>query len=352
MFMNQRGNARLYGSMIMLFLIIVPVVIYQAAVSPSRQQQKSAEISVAVTGYKEAQLFKQTLPVISGLLYELLVTDEQNRTFSLVKFSVEESGILTNEFGHALTGDVFTLPEQLEGVKSASLNLTDGVSGGISILFLNGFLINDRIILRFPHIDLEKISGQFMLGTPTDNNTFLNERSGLWFGSILKNESGLDLPPLPTGWIYEGWGVVKGQTLTTGRFANASDPDVFSGFSDNKAPAPSFPGEDFLRDPPVLVFPDLTFPVDLGGQVAAITIEPNHNNVDPTGSGPFPLKILQADIPGRADAYRAYDFEVVNRGELPESTFLTFFLLRFLRLFSSSNSACSSGVACPDQTRI
>ena len=104
--------------------------------------------------------------------------------------------------------------------------------------------------------------------------------------------AGLDLPILPDGWVYEGWGVTQGTPLSTGRFTDPAAADDASPFSDG---GPAFPGEDFLTDLPDGVTP----PVDLadGSSLIVVSVEPDLAGIDPTGSGPFALKPLALEVP-------------------------------------------------------
>ena len=122
---------------------------------------------------------------------------------------------------------------------------------------------------------------------------------------------GLSLPGLPPGWEFEGWAVIGGVPVTTGRFTDANGPDDGAPFSATTNPAPPFPGEDFLQGAPA----GLTFPLDLAGETAVITIEPSPDN-DPA---PFTLKPLIGAIPAGAVAMTPYDMD--NRTtEFPTAT--------------------------------
>jgi hypothetical protein len=128
-----------------------------------------------------------------------------------------------------------------------------------------------------------------------------NELSGIWFldpssGTVM---AGLDLPDLSgTDWTYEGWVVIDGVPVTTGRFDMASGADGFDGYSSTEA-APPFPGEDFLMEAP----DGLTFPTDLSGTKAVISIEPRMDD----DAGPFQFKPLVGDVPADAEDHVVYD---------------------------------------------
>ncbi len=122
-------------------------------------------------------------------------------------------------------------------------------------------------------------SGVFTLWTPTDNND-TNNQSGVWF--LRPNNgnpvAGLNLPTLPTGWMYEGWVEVRNSSnqlinLSTGRFQGVTGEDMEDAFSANNFPAPQFPGEDFVS-PNILALAGLNSSPDLKSKKIFITVEP------------------------------------------------------------------------------
>tara|TARA_R110002033_G_scaffold47786_5_gene93263 strand:+ start:45578 stop:46489 length:912 start_codon:yes stop_codon:yes gene_type:complete len=133
------------------------------------------------------------------------------------------------------------------------------------------------------------ISGEFIIAAPTGTGVEEEKYSGIWFlnnatGSAV---AGLELPTLEAGWKYEGWVVIEGVPVTTGTFTSidgADDAGTFSGAN----PGPAFPGEDFLLNAPS----GLTFPTDVRGKIAVISIEPYPDNSE----APFTLKPLAGDI--------------------------------------------------------
>lgn len=148
--------------------------------------------------------------------------------------------------------------------------------------------------------NFDAATGIYILATPT-NGSETNENSGIWFLSLAGGSpaQGLDLPALPSGWEYEGWAVVDGTPLTTGKFLNPDSSDLSAPYSDTMA-APPFPGEDFLLHAPA----GMTFPLDLAGGTAVITIEPDpDNSTAPFGS----LKPLVGAIPDDATDHTDYD---------------------------------------------
>lgn len=142
-------------------------------------------------------------------------------------------------------------------------------------------------------------TGKYILTTPTDGNT-QDENSGVWFidnssGSAM---AGLNLPTLPMGWQYEGWAVIDGKPVTTGKFLSATAADESAPYSGTAVSGPAFPGEDFLQNAPS----GLTFPTDLASQKIVISVEPSPDN----SPAPFLLKPLAGDVPASATSQVVY----------------------------------------------
>jgi len=145
--------------------------------------------------------------------------------------------------------------------------------------------------------DFAQSAGTYILATPTDGMDN-NEKSGIWFLDPMAGPgAGLTLPDLPAGWAYEGWAVQNGTPLSTGTFTNVSGADSFSGFSGMQG-SPPFPGEDFVANAPM----GMTFPLDLSGGTAVISIEPVPDN----SPAPFLLKPLVGGIPMDAADHTPY----------------------------------------------
>lgn len=155
------------------------------------------------------------------------------------------------------------------------------------------------------------IVGKYILATPT-NGAGNNENSGLWFLQLIGGNPavGLTLPTLPAGWIYEGWAVINGSPVTTGTFLRVDTVDNFAPYS-GTMPGPPFPGEDFLVNAPS----GQTFPTNLAGMVAVISIEPFPDN----SASPFTLKPLVKAIPVNAIDHTTYDLDQ-NLGSFPTGT--------------------------------
>ena len=137
--------------------------------------------------------------------------------------------------------------------------------------------------------DFATAAGQFILASPTTEDTN-DDLSGVWFLEVTNDGpvAGLELPELPAGWVYEGWAVIDGQPVSTGRFVDPTAADDFSGFSGADADAPPFPGEDFIQNAPA----GLEFPTNLEGSTIVISIEPETDDSE----APFAFKPLATEV--------------------------------------------------------
>ena len=93
--------------------------------------------------------------------------------------------------------------------------------------------------------------GKFILATPTTDDSG-DELSGIWFLDLITGtpDVSLQLPDLPEGWIYEGWVVMNGMPVTTGKFTQVDAADELAPYSGNDNLGPPFPGEDFVMNAP------------------------------------------------------------------------------------------------------
>jgi len=149
--------------------------------------------------------------------------------------------------------------------------------------------------------DFNAATGTYILATPTDGGMMTDENSGLWWIDPAAGPGpGLSLPTLADGWIYEGWVVINGEVLSTGTFSSASGADGAAPYSGTAA-GPPFPGEDFLVNAPN----GLTFPLDLSGATAVISVEPVPDN----SPAPFTLKPLVAQVPMNAMDHTPYGMD-------------------------------------------
>lgn len=161
--------------------------------------------------------------------------------------------------------------------------------------------------------DFSNAAGQYFLRTPTDESGMNNgnDQYGIWFGTPgMPPTSGFTLPTLPSGWTYEGWVVTSAGPISTGTFTSfdmADGSNQFSGTLNNAGPP--IPGEDFFNNAPT----GQTFPLDLRGKMAVISIEPVPDN----SPMPFLLKPLSSMIDANASfAPTTYNFSQ-NLNSLP-----------------------------------
>lgn len=147
--------------------------------------------------------------------------------------------------------------------------------------------------------DFTTSTGAYILATPTDGGGDTNENSGVWWLDPSAGPgAGLELPVLPTGWAYEGWAVVDGTPISTGRFLTNTGVDQSNIYSSTIASGPSFPGEDLLINAPE----GMSFPTDLAGKTVVISVEPQPDN----SAAPFLLKPLVGAVPADATDHTLY----------------------------------------------
>ncbi|MFQ5967902.1 MAG: hypothetical protein ACE5MI_09875, partial [Acidimicrobiia bacterium] len=121
----------------------------------------------------------------------------------------------------------------------------------------------------------------------------------------------LVLPALPAGWKYEGWAVVDGTPLTTGKFTDVAAADEAAPFG-GPGRMPPFPGEDFVTNAPEGV----TLPTDLSGATIVISVEPDPDDSE----APFALKPLVGQVPEDAEP-EPTSYELgLNISDLPTGT--------------------------------
>lgn len=127
--------------------------------------------------------------------------------------------------------------------------------------------------------DHTNAAGAFFLATPTTADNPNDNDLGVWFLDPTAGPgASLDLPPLPTGWTYEGWVVGSEGPVSTGTFLSGTGPDSDGpGAAAGPDAAPPFPGQDFINPP-----------MSLEGAAVVISVEPTPDN----SPAPFFLKPL------------------------------------------------------------
>ena len=247
-------------------------------------------------------------PLSGGLHYEgWAIVDGQ--PVSTGKFNVDSTGTVLDLTGALKVEGMFHPGVDLEAASAVVITIepegdTDTVPSGTKYLAgdVNGGVAT--LLVSHPAAvgsDFAGSTGKYILATPT-NEIGDDEKSGIWFFDLSSGSPavGLDLPVLPDGWEYEGWAVIDGTPVSTGRFTAFDQVDSHSLHS-GPGSGPEFPGEDFLVNAPE----GLTFPVDLSGAAAVISVEPSPDD-SPT---PFALKPLIGQIPADATDRVTYMLE-------------------------------------------
>lgn len=214
-------------------------------------------------------------------------TVDASGNMSKTSFSLLQSNI-NNADTYVLT--IEPLPDSDPTPSSVHILAGDFNGTSASLTVSHGAALGD---------DFTTSTGGYILATPTDGGMTTNENSGVWWLDPSQGPgAGLALPTLPSGWMYEGWAVIDGTPVSTGKFTDLAAADKAAIFSDVVAAGPPFPGEDFLLNAPS----GLTFPVDLAGKTVVISVEPSPDN----SAAPFLLKPLVGSVPMTATDHTLY----------------------------------------------
>jgi Anti-sigma-K factor rskA len=240
----------------------------------------------------DVRLSARNLPRLQGASYELWAIYGQQK-LSAGKFNVTANGSVTGRLSSSrdpAEADMLAVTIEPRGDRNKAPSAT---------VILAGKPSSAGARLSFP-VDLRRISGSYLLATPTDDDDS-NETAGIWFLTSTMKAS-LQVPAAPAGWAWEGWGATQSTPISTGRFSKAVGADASARYSGPKR-GPAFPGEDFLRRLPRRV----SARVDLadGSSMAVLTLEPNLAGKDPTGAGPFSIKPLVGKVPSGATDHRS-----------------------------------------------
>lgn len=278
---------------------ILGFTIAVAAVAGVAAQAESVAIDLALS-------FENLEPLSSGHYEGWLLVDGKPVTTG--KFLISEGGQIRDLSGNA-EGSFRVAGVGLSKATKFVLTIEpagDSDSVPAAVKPLAGDLSQDKrsaeLIVNLGAASNGPFKGVFVLATPSDAATD-NERAGVWFldRSGVAPVAGLDVPDLSgSDWTYEGWAVINGAKISTGRFdkpEGADDAALYSG----PLPAPPFPGEDFLQNAPG----GSTFPPDLRGATIVLSIEPREDD-DP---GPFQFKPLVGVVPQDAQDHQEYPLE-------------------------------------------
>lgn len=244
-------------------------------------------------------------PLANGYHYEgWAIVGGQPRATG--KFNANASGGLVTLTGAPITGGAFDTGLDLSTASEIVITVepngdTDAIPAATHLLAGNVASGSSALTVGATSAlgsTFASAAGRYVLATPT-NGAMNNENSGIWFMSLLTGSPtvGLTLPTLPAGWQYEGWAVIGGRAVTTGRFLSATSADLSAPFSGTMG-GPPFPGEDYIMNAPS----GLTFPTNLAGGTAVISVEPHPDD----SPAPFTLKPLLANISASAVDHVTY----------------------------------------------
>ncbi len=244
-------------------------------------------------------------PLANGVHYEgWIVVD--GAPVSTGNFNVDADGGLIDLDGASIASPFEAIhTDRAEAVVISIEPADDADPAPSAIKVLGGDVVDGQAELTTAHpaaigTDFTDASGVYILGTPT-TAVEDDELSGVWFigldgGAV----QGLDLPELNEGWIYEGWAVIDGVPVSTGRFTDPAAGDDFNGFSGVDATGPNYPGEDFITNAP----DGVAFPTDLRDGVVVISVEP----IDDDSPAPFALKPLVSEVADGIDDHVVQEF--------------------------------------------
>ena len=252
-------------------------------------------------------------PLANGFHYEgWAIVD--GAALSTGKFNVDDTGAIVDLNDVAIPNGEFEVGGDLSAATAIILTIEpdgDTDTTPAATHYIAGSVSASSASLTVGHAsalgdDFSGASGDYILATPTDGAD-TNENSGIWFLSLATGSpaAGLTLPDLPAGWVYEGWAVIDGTPVTTGTFTKVDSVDLADPYSGTEA-GPPFPGEDFLNN----ATSGLTFPTDLAGRTAVISIEPSPDD----DSAPFTLKPLVSVIPSDVTDHVTYLINNISSG--------------------------------------
>lgn len=287
----RRRRSRILGTGLAILLAATSVAIAPASIGA---QEAESGPDQPVSGFPIDLDFVGLEPLGEGFVYEgWIVVD--GTPVSTGRFIIEEI-----DGDRTYVADSLATQSDLENASDFVLTIEPAVGDDpapAAAKPLGGAIVDGVAQLTHAHPaalgnDFSSAAGQFIIATPTTADDTSDDYSGVWFLEITDEGpvAGLDLPTLPDGWVYEGWAVIDGQPVSTGRFVDANGPDDFNGFS-GPDPSPAYPGEDFIVNAP----DGLTFPTNLtDGGTIVLSIEPE----DDDSPLPFAFKPLAASVDG------------------------------------------------------
>ena len=257
----------------------------------------------------------EVLDVATEGSYEGWVIDASGTPFSTGKFILSANGehTFTSPIA-APTMFVLTVepPNDNDETPSDQKLLGGAVTNGTASLSALGFVTVDA------SADLSTSPGTHVLLTPT-TATDTDDDAGIWLlnppGAGGSPTPSVTLPPLASGWVYEGWvvygpGTPQQTAISYGKYRPGADGTLSGRDSDAGGPfsaapgdlsaGPPFPGGDFVAANGNTVPGGLSLPFDFNGDDAVlgdsqwmhvISIEPAFDEDEETlDARPFQLK--------------------------------------------------------------
>ncbi|MEQ9105655.1 MAG: hypothetical protein RIE53_13275 [Rhodothermales bacterium] len=237
------------------------------------------------------------VPLQDGFRYQVWAMVDNTPVGSTV-FNVNENGQFVNNLGQ-IVSRTLSMSANVARATTVMVTINGKTDSGTvpsNRVLMAGDVDNGGVTLSVDHplaLGAElggPFTGAFQLATPSDTNPN-NELGGLWFGTGqgAQLQPTLDLPELPSQWIYEGWiSLSDGTVFSTGKFSRGDRFDESNPHSFQDVPL--VPGEDFLLDPPAGV----TFPPDFSGAAVFVTVEMAE---DDNRSTPFAVRLLEGSVP-------------------------------------------------------
>ncbi len=243
-----------------------------------------------------------------GVYYKSIGTfnPEEDDGAPIEKTFTIEPGYIQQATAFLLTIEADPYPGfRLVTIDTGAVVVTDTVEAdpGRFVIMSAPIYGNLAALKPYSRFDFAEATGSYMLDTPTDPQK-TNPKSGVWFvnrDSLQNLIAGLKLPDLTDNWYYEGWVLINGDTLSTGRFSSPVGADMENAFGGAQS-GYDFPGQDFISNDTL----GIGFPLDLSGTELMIALHPPYPAYS---KEPFTAIPLQTTIPADADTMQIYYLE-------------------------------------------
>ncbi len=215
---------------------ILAIALSFASCSDDDNTPTTSNLTISVSGLENLGASEQ---------YEgwIIVNDSPVSTGT---FSVDDSGALSTTSFSVAASNLASATKFVLSIEP--IPDTDPAPSAIKIL-AGDFSGNSAAVNTGIIADFSTIAGKYILTTPSTTIT-TDSNKGIWFlnPTTTPKSPTLTLPILPAGWKYEGWAIIDGKPISSGRFSTATgaddDNNPFAG-TDNMS-LPPFPGEDFI----------------------------------------------------------------------------------------------------------